>query len=227
MILSKKVKYRGKLIPVSKLSKNSTIKVKVQCPVCNENREVMYRSICNAGHYICLPCIRLIKQGKVLNKGDIYGRLTVIENTPKESLVRCECGNIKYVDNYNLKSGKTKSCGCLRVDNMTEIRFSPSGDTHGMWKGGVSTDRERFMQTKEYKNWRNEVYKRDDYTCVVCGQVGYDLVAHHIKNYSKYEELRTDIGNGVTMCESCHLDFHNKFGYSNNNLDQLKEVINK
>ena len=224
MIITKEVKFRGKMIPVSKLTKSSTKKVKVQCPICNEVREVMYKSIIQAGHHICLPCIRLINQGKRLNTGDVYGRLTVIDNTPSESLVRCECGNIKYVNNFNLTSGKTKSCSCLRVDNMNNIRVENYGEDHGMWKGGTSTQRERFMQTKEYKNWRSEVFKRDNYTCHLCNTRGYKLVAHHIKNYSEYLELRVDINNGIKLCEKCHTEFHNKYGYTNNKLSQIKEV---
>lgn len=54
--------------------------------------------------------------------GNIYGRLTAIEIYPaprsKRAVwkCRCECGNITYVSISDLKCGKTRSCGCLRIE---------------------------------------------------------------------------------------------------------------
>lgn len=54
--------------------------------------------------------------------GSVFGKLTVIgdaeprfnKNGWKQgrSIVRCECGEERAVDNNNLKSGRTRSCGC-------------------------------------------------------------------------------------------------------------------
>jgi len=62
-----------------------------------------------------------------LRKGDVFGRLTVIE--VDHSITRadgaagvrvmrcqCECGNTVLVRTPNLKSGNTKSCGCFHSD---------------------------------------------------------------------------------------------------------------
>lgn len=212
MIITEKVLFRGKWISVGELSKNSTKKVKVRCPECNKIRSVMYRSICNAGHHICLPCMRLIKQGKRLKLGAKYGRLTVIENRLSKSLVMCECGNEKVVNNDNLKSGHTKSCGCLRVENMIRIGVYPSKENHWNWRGGVSDERGIAMSSKDYKQWRENVFQRDNYTCQKCGQVGYELQAHHIFNFAKYPNLRTTLENGITFCKSCHRKYHNLNG---------------
>ena len=69
------------------------------------------------------------------------------------------------------------------------------------------------MQTKKYKEWRENVYKRDNYTCLKCGQKGYKLNVHHILSYSEYKNLRTNIDNGITLCENCHKKFHKLFGF--------------
>lgn len=47
--------------------------------------------------------------------GRRFGRLTAMEYVPG-SCYRCwcDCGNTVTVKTYSLKSGKTKSCGCLR-----------------------------------------------------------------------------------------------------------------
>ena len=55
--------------------------------------------------------------------GHKYGRLTVIKQAPKRLKSRsiywvceCECGNIIEVVGGDLRSGKTKSCGCLEQE---------------------------------------------------------------------------------------------------------------
>lgn len=87
---------------------------------------------------------------------------------------------------------------------------------------------ERLIERKYvgYYEWRKEVYERDDYTCQCCGDnKGSNLVAHHLLNYSEHEELRTDVDNGITLCKTCHKEFHDTYGYKNNNKEQLKEFI--
>ena len=48
--------------------------------------------------------------------GNVYGRLTVIEEAPGSGRVRwlckCECGNTTSVQGGHLRAGTTKSCGC-------------------------------------------------------------------------------------------------------------------
>jgi len=86
------------------------------------------------------------------------------------------------------------------------------------WRGGL-TNLDHLIRTEfKYRQWRSDVFTRDDFTCQKCGQRGGRLHAHHIKYFSSIlsqnkittlehafqcEEL-WNINNGVTLCQSCH-----------------------
>lgn len=59
--------------------------------------------------------------------GNRYGRLVVLEQTQKRDngsvcwLCQCDCGNKVIVSGDSLRSGDTKSCGCLVKDRSREI----------------------------------------------------------------------------------------------------------
>ena len=80
----------------------------------------------------------------VINKGDRYGRLTIVKEVePRVSLktgkkyrkvlCECDCGIDSKVLLAHLKNGHTRSCGCLAVD-MAKTRR-----THGMSVGRKQT----------------------------------------------------------------------------------------
>lgn len=77
------------------------------------------------------------------------------------------------------------------------------------WKKhcGIGANAEE-RKTYEYKKWRNAVIERDG-RCVECGSKE-SLVAHHIKPFADYPELRTEISNGVTLCRKCHIETHRR-----------------
>ena len=65
--------------------------------------------------------------------GKRFGNLTVIRKTDQKNrssylwLCKCDCGKEKLVSSYSLKSGMTKSCGCLgrkeRTKDITGEKF--------------------------------------------------------------------------------------------------------
>ena len=84
------------------------------------------------------------------------------------------------------------------------------GTRSNAYKDGRSMLRQRARFGNELKEWREAVYKRDNYTCQQCGYHGSELHAHHIKEFAKFPELRFDIDNGLTLCVDCHGKLHGK-----------------
>ena len=93
------------------------------------------------------------------------------------------------------------------------------------WKGGVTSKREQERKRTDMKEWRKACFERDNYTCQKYGVRTGGLTVHHINNFSEYPELQTDINNGITLSKKAHKEFHDKYGYTNNNLEQLQEFI--
>ena len=151
--------------------------------------------------------------------GETFGRLTVIRRAKNDNrrktawICLCACGNQVTIRAHDLITGKTKSCGCFRTGE-TSANYNPA-----------LTDEERIIKRKypEYNEWRKEVYKRDNYTCQVCGQINGKLNAHHIESYNSNLEIRTKLSNGITICDKCHKNFHHQYGRGNNTKKQFEE----
>ncbi|GAH75225.1 unnamed protein product, partial [marine sediment metagenome] len=95
-----------------------------------------------------------------------------------------------------------------------EFGKNHSGSNHWNWKGGRSTEIRLLRQSEEYKEWRDAVFRRDNWTCQnpECGYKGHKIVAHHIKDFEEYPELRYDVDNGQTLCRACHKKLHYNIG---------------
>ena len=131
----------------------------------------------------------------------------------------CEiCGKEFFAKPYRAKEGNAKFCSrsCL-AKSHTQGKNNPS------WKGGITPLYAKIRSLPEYRQWRSDVFQRDNWICRTCGlhsgcgKTVY-LEAHHIKEFAKImkennianiieaqlcEEL-WNIDNGVTLCEDCH-----------------------
>jgi len=79
------------------------------------------------------------------------------------------------------------------------------GDKNFFWKGGITPENRRIRTSLRYRQWREKVFIRDDFTCQNCGQRGGRLNADHIKPFCSFPDLRFQVSNGQTLCEECHI----------------------
>ena len=89
-------------------------------------------------------------------------------------------------------------------DEKKRIAALPRGKNSYLWKGGITPINKAIRNSLKFKLWRESVFKRDNWTCVWCGQWGGILHADHIKMFALYLKLRFFILNGQTLCKNCH-----------------------
>ena len=78
------------------------------------------------------------------------------------------------------------------------------GSNNPGWKGGVTPKHKLIRESKKYKDWRESVFIRDNYTCQMCKKRGGRLQVDHIKPFSRFPELRFKLSNGRVLCIDCH-----------------------
>lgn len=129
----------------------------------------------------------------------------------------CSCGTKSKVRLKDFRNGtRCKACLKHELSRLRMGRGNPAWKEQKTWQ-----ERQKDRSFEVYKAWRKSIYKRDNYTCQVCGAKN-DLQCHHLESYAANEEIRTATNNGITLCKKCHKEFHNTFGRKNNNAEQFK-----
>ena len=75
-------------------------------------------------------------------------------------------------------------------------------------------------------DWAEQVINRDG-KCVICDSK-QNLESHHLFKVNKYDDAYLDLNNGITLCQSCHEKYHDKYGLDCNikNLLEFKSEMN-
>lgn len=102
---------------------------------------------------------------------------------------------------HSLETRKKMSNSQKRINNKPPVR---RGSDNNLWRGGVTPVNHAIRWSAAMAAWRKAVFVRDKHTCQSCKKQGGTLNAHHIKPFAQYRDLRFDISNGITLCESCH-----------------------
>ena len=91
--------------------------------------------------------------------------------------------------------------------------YGKNGILNQNWKGGITPERQSFYISSEWKNAVKEVFVRDNYLCVNCGETHRDkkhpLHIHHIVSF-QIKSLRTNVNNLILLCKDCHNWVHSK-----------------
>lgn len=112
----------------------------------------------------------------------------------------CDCGKERIVSGKNLKSGNTKSCGCLKEDIKNNY--------YSYFKQRIRKCAPNVRGSRDYRQWRLSIFERDDYICQYCSKKQKNPHTHHINNYADFPEQRLLLENGITLCKKHHKEYH-------------------
>jgi hypothetical protein len=153
-----------------------------------------------------------------------------------------------FLKNMNSDSSKIKRRNTFRNNKLNSI--NRIGKNNPNWKGGTSSLQKLIRMNSNTKQWREAVFKRDNYTCIIkkcpfcLNRVCNRLEAHHkitlvdiLKKYNistieqalECQEL-WDINNGVTLCHDVHKILHifgiKKLDYQSINIQEALSFLN-
>lgn len=142
--------------------------------------------------------------------GKSFGKLIVIEQAGKNKYnnilwrCQCDCGNVVVVPSANLIRGNTKSCGCLRINDLKGKRY------------GKLLVAERLQTGEHGETW---------YLCKCdCGNevkvCQSNLIKGHSYSCGKYGCKKTNKTHGMRFSDlyKKYYDFHMRCGDKNNPL---------
>lgn len=171
------------------------------------------------------------KQGKMVV--DRNSKITIkVEHLRKYSniLVDIQCDYCKKIYKTTMANyqkinhdGQTYCCHCVK-------KIFSTGENNSNYNP-LLTQEERECKRNyiEYAEFIKRVLYRDNFTCKCCGATrensGSSMQVHHLDGYNWCKEKRTDVTNGITLCETCHQNFHIKYGRGDNTKKQFEEWI--
>lgn len=121
------------------------------------------------------------------------------------------CGDIYDIEIHSFVNKGSRCYKCFIAEKCKEF-----GIPVEQWGKSSRDDRWKMC------NWGNKVKKRDNCKCVICGS-HENLNAHHLNGHNWDVANRSNVKNGVTLCESCHSGFHDIYGWGGNTKEQFKE----
>jgi len=91
-------------------------------------------------------------------------------------------------------------------------------------RGGQPRD---WRRTSKARNWRNQVVRIWEGKCAITGKsLGEtNLVCHHFFNAHNGDTFSFSLQNSILLQKHIHEDFHRKYGYRNNTLDQFLDYL--
>lgn len=121
-------KYKGKLVKFRFF--------KCQCD-CGKINTIRASHLISGESNSCRNCA---KREEII-PGTVFGKLTILYEVEFDKYnhrcfkCRCECGNEKLVSLQDLKSGKVRSCGCLRRTNHRKTHGETKTRLYKVWRG--------------------------------------------------------------------------------------------
>lgn len=190
-----------------KVTKEQILKHKISMDKLHKRTGKTINCLCCNKEFYILPCFIGVK--KFCSK-ECYYVYTKDRNGSSERI----CFNCnKKVKVFN--SRKNKKFFCSKKCHYEYIQVPENCSNYIKDRTKVKSGDRSFRFSKRMSMWKKVIYKRDNYTCQLCGvrsSKGKAVVlnCHHIKRFVDKPEIRFDTSNGITLCEQCHKKTYKK-----------------
>jgi len=112
----------GKLIAIQRAPKRKDKYTRWICNCDCGNTVEIRTDYLTSGHTTSCGCEKEKWFKKKYVNGQRFGKLIILQSIGTDSkLCKCDCGNTTIVKTYNLTSGNTQSCGCLKSKGELKI----------------------------------------------------------------------------------------------------------
>lgn len=154
------------------------------------NEKVVEESHLKDGHTKSCGCYRkkLLREKRLDLTGERYGRLVVLgmvkenDGSVKGWKCRCDCGNTCICHAGNLRSGITKSCGCLQEESRKENMKKAIHFVNGTCVERIASRKVFASNTTGHRG----VYRRANNRWRAC--IGFQGKLHYLGTFGSYEE---------------------------------------
>lgn len=198
----------------ARLGKPIQEKVKISCFTCGKNllrpkkiAESASRNYCSLKCRSQRTIVNCMECGKVVDKPLSAKPVYCSRSCTNKSKERAKkiSASVKAAWTDDSKRSRMHKAIIERsqTDEWKSAPHFQRGSAHPKYKGNDRKRKERY----DVKIWRQSVFQRDGFKCQQCG-AKRDLNAHHIKPWSEYPDLRLELSNGISLCETCHAKVH-------------------
>jgi hypothetical protein len=182
-----------------------------------KNQRTCWLCKCNCGNEKIISAADL-KSGRTNSCGCLKKELTskrmknkIVSEETRKKISKANKGKNNGDKNPAKRSEVRKKISeSLKGKNNPMYGIRRFGKDNPNWIDGRTPEIRKLRNSDEIIRWRWKVFKRDNYTCQICGQHGYELQAHHIYPFSIYNFIRFELWNGITLCKDCHRSIKGK-----------------
>lgn len=174
--------------------------IKVICRICGK---IMFRKKSWAERYKNTYCsMKCRRTYKIIKCAYCNKEIKVMGIRLKKQNYCCTSHQLKYEYEHNLRQKKPHN-------NLYQAHKEKcSGENNWNWKGGKKKWKLKiydFYYKTRWQELRIKIYKRDNWTCQICGihcNKINKIQCHHIIPYRISQD--NSEGNLITLCLSCH-----------------------
>lgn len=166
----------------------------IKCFICGKEKffspcEIKERNFCS------------ISCGSKFTKNGRFKKGTKCSEEAKKNLSK---KHIRYKYKYEItEETRKKMIENARVRNEKGINC---GENNYRWiKDRSKLKKQDRRNDSAYKDWRKQIYKRDNYKCKInTEECSGRIEAHHILRWRDHPELRYEVNNGILLCRFHH-----------------------